>query len=65
MPPMQTGRASFAGEVTGRLINFYAMRSGAVGLPIVEHSYVSPAGKIGPKQLGIHDDSLVPGFREA
>lgn len=62
MPPMQSGRASFQGEVTTRLINFYVRRSAAVGLPIVEHAYVSPLGKIGPKQLGIFDDSLVGGF---
>ena len=57
LPPMQTGRASFEGEVTNRLINFYVRRSSHLGLPIVEHSYVSPTGKIGPKQLAIHDDS--------
>ncbi len=62
MPPMQSGRASFQGEVTTRLINFYVRRSAAVGLPIVEHAYVSPLGKIGPKQLGIFDDSLLGGF---
>ena len=62
MPPMQTGRASFEGAVTNKLINFYVRRSSALGLPIVEHAYISPTGKIGPKQLGIHDDSLIPGF---
>ena len=64
LPPMQTGRASFEGEVTNRLINFYVRRSTHVGLPIVEHSYVSPTGKIGPKQLAIHDDSLIGGFEK-
>ena len=64
MPPMQSGRASFAGEVTGRLISFYVRRSGAVGLPIVEHAYISPTGKIGPKQLGIYSDSLVGGLEK-
>ncbi len=64
MPPMQSGRASFEGAVTPKLINFYARRSPALGLPIVEHAYVSPFGKIGPKQLGIYDDSLVPGFEK-
>ncbi len=64
MPPMQTGRASLEGAVTSRLINFYVRRSSAIGLPIVEHAYVSPAGKIGPKQLGIYDDSLVSGFEK-
>jgi NADPH2 dehydrogenase len=61
---MQTGRASFEGAVTSRLISFYVRRSSAVGLPIVEHAYVSPTGKIGPKQLGIYDDSLIPGFEK-
>jgi NADPH2 dehydrogenase len=64
MPPMQSGRASFQGEVTDRLINFYVRRSPALGLPIVEHAYVSALGKIGPKQLGIYSDSLIPGFEK-
>ncbi len=64
MPPMQTGRATFEGAVTDKLINFYVRRSSALGLPIVEHAYVSPAGKIGPKQLGIYDDSLISGFEK-
>ena len=64
MPPMQSGRASFEGAVTGKLINFYVRRSSALGLPIVEHAYVSPTGKIGPKQLGIYDDSLIEGLEK-
>jgi 2,4-dienoyl-CoA reductase-like NADH-dependent reductase (Old Yellow Enzyme family) len=62
MPPMQTGRATFDGAVTNRLINFYVRRSSVVGLPIVEHSYVAATGKVGPKQLGIHDDALIGGL---
>jgi NADPH2 dehydrogenase len=61
---MQTGRASFEGAVTSRLINFYVRRSAHLGLPIVEHSYVSPTGKIGPKQLAIDDDSSISGFEK-
>ena len=61
---MQTGRATFEGAVTNKLINFYVRRSSALGLPIVEHAYVSPTGKIGPKQLGIYDDSLIVGFEK-
>ena len=61
---MQTGRATFEGAVTNKLINFYVRRSSALGLPIVEHAYVSPTGKIGPKQLGIYDDSLISGFEK-
>ena len=64
MPPMQSGRADFSGAVTRRLINFYVRRSGWVGLPIVEHAFVSAEGRIGPKQLGIYADSLIGSFRE-
>lgn len=64
LPPMQTGRANFEGAVTNRLINFYVRRSAHLGLPIVEHSYVSPTGKIGPKQLAINDDSSIGGFEK-
>lgn len=64
LPPMQTGRASFEGAVTNRLINFYVRRSANLGLPIVEHSYVSSNGKIGPKQLAINDDSSISGFEK-
>jgi NADPH2 dehydrogenase len=62
LPPMQTGRATFEGAVTNRLTNFYVRRSTALGLPIVEHAYISLMGKIGPKQLGIYDDTLIPGL---
>lgn len=61
---MQTGRASFEGAVTNRLINFYVRRSAQLGLPIIEHSYVSPTGKIGPKQLAIHDETAISGFEK-
>jgi NADPH2 dehydrogenase len=64
MPPMQSGRASFEGAVTNRLVNFYVKRSPFVGLPIVEHAYVSLAGKLSLKQLGIYDDALIPGFEK-
>ena len=62
LPPMQSGRATFEGAVTNRLINFYVKRSLDLGLAIVEHAYVSLLGKLSPKQLGIYDDALVEGF---
>jgi len=64
MPPMQSGRATFEGAVTNRLINFYVRRSSALGLPIVEHAYVSSTGRLGLKQLGINSDELIPGFKK-
>jgi len=64
MPPMQTGRATIEGAVTNRLINFYVRRSTALGLLIVEHCYVSAAGRLSFKQLGIHDDNLISGLEK-
>ncbi len=64
MAPMQSGRADFDGAVTTKLVNFYVRRSSALGLPIVEHAYISPLGKIGPKQLGIYEDKLISGFEK-
>jgi NADPH2 dehydrogenase len=63
MPPMQTGRATVDGTVTDRLIGFYARRSAALGLLIVEHCYVSPRGRLGFKQLGIYNDELISGLK--
>lgn len=62
LPPLQTGRATSEGAVTNRLINFYIKRSSAVGLPIVEHAYISLLGKLSFKQLGIHNDQLIQGL---
>lgn len=62
MPPMQTGRATVKGAVTGRLIKFYVRRSAALGLLIVEHSFVSASGKLSSKQLGMYDDELIDGL---
>ena len=64
MPPMQSGRATFEGAVTNRLINFYVKRAPFVGLPIVEHAYISIAGKLSLKQLGIYSDELTMGFEK-
>jgi NADPH2 dehydrogenase len=60
MPPMHTGLATAEGAVTKSLIEHYVQRSKALGLPIVEHSYVSISGKFSERQLGIYDDVLVP-----
>jgi 2,4-dienoyl-CoA reductase-like NADH-dependent reductase (Old Yellow Enzyme family) len=61
---MQTGRATVKGAVTDRLISFYVRRSAALGLLIVEHSYVSAGGKLSPKQLGIYNDELIDGLEK-
>ena len=61
---MQTGRATFEGAVTDRLVNFYVRRSAAIGLLIVEHSYVSASGRLSPRQLGIYGDELINGLKK-
>ena len=61
---MQSGRADFDGSITSRLINFYVRRSTHIGLPIIEHAYIDLMGKIGPKQLGIYDDTLISGYEK-
>lgn len=63
MPPMANDMATADGEVTDSHIGHYRARAeGGAGLVIVEHSYVLPSGKMTERQLGIHDDGLVPGL---
>ncbi len=64
LPPMQGGHATVEGGVTERLIEFYEKRAEALGLIIVEHSYVNLNGQNHKRQLGIYDDHLVPGLKE-
>ena len=62
MPPMATGMATIGGEVTEKLVSYYVRRAKALGLLIVEHSYVERGGKLASHQLGVFDDSLIPGL---
>lgn len=65
MPPLANDFSSDGGEVTGKHLDHYRARASAsVALIIVEHSYIVPEGKMTKKQLGIHDDSLIPGLTE-
>jgi NADPH2 dehydrogenase len=64
MAPMATELATKAGVVTERLIEHYAKRSEAIGLLVVEHSYVSVQGKLSQRQLGLHDDNMIPGLKK-
>jgi NADPH2 dehydrogenase len=64
IPPMQTSLATTKGAVTDKLIEYYVRRSGALGLVIVEHSYVSLNGKLTDRQLGIYDEILVSGLEK-
>jgi 2,4-dienoyl-CoA reductase-like NADH-dependent reductase (Old Yellow Enzyme family) len=62
MPPMATGLATTEGAVTEELIKHYVRHANALGLLIVEHSYVARGGKLSSRQLGIFDDKLIAGL---
>jgi 2,4-dienoyl-CoA reductase-like NADH-dependent reductase (Old Yellow Enzyme family) len=64
MPPMQTGLATTKGKVTKSLITHYVRRCEALGLLIVEHSYVTLDGRFSERQLGIYDDNLISGLKQ-
>jgi 2,4-dienoyl-CoA reductase-like NADH-dependent reductase (Old Yellow Enzyme family) len=65
MPPMANDFSDGSGAVNERHLEHYRARAEAdVGLMVIEHSYINPHGKMTEKQLGIHDDSLVPGLGE-
>jgi NADPH2 dehydrogenase len=64
MPPMANDLATTEGEVTQPLITHYARRAAAVGLVIVEHSYVARDGKLSSRQLGIYEDALIKGLAD-
>ena len=59
------GMASEEGAVTSALKDLNAdLARGGVGLIISSHAYVSREGQAGPWQLGIYDDTLLPGLTE-
>lgn len=63
MPPMANDLSDASGMVTDKHIDHYKARAEAdVGLIIVEHSYITPKGKMTAPQLGIHEDALLPGL---
>jgi len=63
MPAMGTGYSSEEGEPTDRLMAYLKRRAeGGVGLIITEVCAVHPLGKGFPSELGIYDDSFLPGL---
>lgn len=65
MAPMYTGYATIGGEVTDRLIAYYAARArGGAGLITVEFTSIRRSGKSYEYMTGLYDDALVPGFKK-
>ncbi len=63
MPPMATNEATEDGEVTDQIIKHYVARAEAqVGLIMVEHTWVTRAGRMNVRQLGLAQGAAVPGF---
>ena len=58
-----SGNANFNGSCSPILINFVLNTAkGEPGMIISEYAYVSRNGQSAPQQLGIYDDSLLPGL---
>ncbi len=64
MPPIGTDLATNKGEVTEKHLSSYEPRARGMGLVIVEHTYVDFGGRFTATQLGIHNDSLIPGLKK-
>jgi len=63
MPPMATEFSTAKGEVTDRLVKHYVERAEDLGLLIVEHTYVTPEGRMSAHQLGAYSDELISGLK--
>jgi len=64
LAPVKTALGTADGRATADHVTYYRRRAvGGAGLIIVEPMAVDPAGREHPKQLGIHDDDLVPALR--
>jgi len=65
MPPMASNLATQDGKVTEELIRHYTLRAQAsVGLIIVEHTYVNKQGRVNKRQLGMHSDEVIEGYKK-
>jgi NADPH2 dehydrogenase len=64
LPPMANNMSDDSGGVTDAHIKHYVRRAKAgVGMVIVEHAYIRRDGRMNDRQLGIYDDTLIPGLR--
>jgi 2,4-dienoyl-CoA reductase-like NADH-dependent reductase (Old Yellow Enzyme family)/thioredoxin reductase len=62
--PCERNYANTDGSVTQRYIDYVAERAaGGVGLINLESIYVDPVGRGHIRQLGIHDDKMIPGLK--
>ena len=63
MPAMGTGYGNNDGTISDQLINYLERRAtGGVGLIITEVCAIDPRGRGFPRELGIWNDSFIPGL---
>ena len=63
MAPLVSLFASYGGEVTSKMVDYYAARArGGVGLITVEATYVEPRGMNFRQQLAADHDGRIPGL---
>jgi len=57
------GMGTEKGEVTDKLVSYIeTLAKGGVGLIISSHAYIERSGQASPWQLGMYEDSLIPGL---
>ena len=62
--PCERNYANTDGSVTQKYIDYVVERAkGGVGLINIESIYIDPVGRGHIRQLGIHDDRLIPGLK--
>ena len=63
MPPMATSKSDQNGMVSKDILEYYDEKSkgGYISLIIIEHSFITLAGKASERQLSIAEDSTVEG----
>jgi 2,4-dienoyl-CoA reductase-like NADH-dependent reductase (Old Yellow Enzyme family) len=66
MPPMATAKADSDGKVSRKILDYYNEKSqgGYISLIIIEHSYISQAGKASHNQLSVGNNNVIEGLRE-
>lgn len=62
MPPIKTGYCTNEGEVTEKFANFYRRRAKYLGAVIPEPLRIDTGLRELPNQVGIEDDSKIPGL---
>lgn len=66
MPPMATSKSQKDGSVSNEILDYYDEKTqgGAIGLVIIEHSYITQQGKASDGQLSVAEDGLIEDLKK-